>query len=86
MTTFQQQGFQQMAKLCDEVEVGDRNGELQFLHQLPSIDSLQDIGYSRGSVLGKQLPQQPSLRTVAPVFGRQLSADMQQRTTSSRCK
>lgn len=68
MTTFQQQGFQQMAKLCDEVEVGDRNGELQFLHQLPSINPLQDIGYSRGGILGKQLPQQPSLCTVAPVL------------------
>lgn len=57
-----------MAKLRDEVEVGDRNGELQFLHQLPSIDPLQDIGHSWGSILGKQLPQQPSLCTVAPVL------------------
>lgn len=44
-----------MAKLGDEVEVGNRDGELQLLHQLPGVNPLQDVVHSRSSILGKQL-------------------------------
>ena len=40
VTTVHKQGLQQVTQLSDEVEVGDRDGELQLLHQLPSVHTL----------------------------------------------
>ena len=66
VTAVQEQGFEEVAQLCDEVEIGDRDAELQLLHQLPSVHTLQDIIHSRSSVFGKQLLQQACLCSVAP--------------------
>ena len=55
-----------MAQLCDEVEVGDRDSQLELLHQLAGIQTLQDVVNSRSGVLGKELLQQHSLCAVSP--------------------
>lgn len=70
MTAVQEQGFQEVAQLCDEVEVGDRDAELQFLHQLRSVHTLQHVVHSRSSISGKQLLQQACLCSVAPAVRR----------------
>ena len=66
VTAVQKQGLQQVTQLRDEVEVGDRDGELQLLHQLPSVHTFQHIVHSWGRVLGKELLQQACFCSIAP--------------------
>ena len=67
MTAVLQQCLQQVAQLCDEVEIGDGNGQLQLLDQLAGIHALQHKVHGGCGVFGKQLLQQPCLCSVTPI-------------------